>query len=383
MSETSCKNLFQSVLLLLLIIPIVAYGADPKIEYKKIQQKMIKQKKRIRSAQKKEIKIMRELHVVNAQLGKSEKELATLRKNLSSIQSQVSSVTTEIEGTQKKIRLQEDWLKRKLRTMNKLGYSGDALMLLLSARDVPQMFRAWKYLEKISLREHRILNGYRDNLQTLDKKNNELQSLKEGLLRSQRAIQSKEKDLARKKQVKETFLASLRNEKTASERKLAELSEASERLRKLIEEASKKAAYTGKDFLKLKGKLPWPVNGHVALPYGEQKDLRFNTPVFRNGIHIKTRPQEKTKAVHKGKVIFADNFKGFGNLVIINHGSDYHTLYGNLSEIFSRVGDIIRKDQVIGTVGTSGLIEASGLYFEIRYKGKPLNPAQWLAKKRR
>lgn len=383
MSETSCKHILQSVLLFLLIIPILAYGADPNVEYKKIQQKMIKQKKKIRSVQKKEIKIMKELHVVNTRLGKSEAELATLRKNLSTIQSQVSSVATELEVMEKKIRRQEDWLKRKLRTMNKLGYSGDALMLLLSAQDVPQMFRAWKYLEKISLREHRILNDYRDNLQTLDKKNNELQSLKEGLLRSQRAIRSKEKDLVRKKQVKEALLASLENEKTASERKLAELNEASKRLRKLIEEASKKATYTGKDFLKLKGKLPWPVDGRVALPYGEQKDLRFNTPVFRNGIHIRTRPQEKTKAVHKGKVIFADHFKGFGNLVIINHGSNYHTLYGNLSEIFSRVGDIIRKDQVIGKVGTSGLLDAAGLYFEIRYKGKPLNPSQWLAKKRR
>lgn len=326
---------------------------------------------------------MKDIHFLNTQLDKSEAELAVLRKNLAAVQSQISGVTNDIESTEKKIRTQKDWIRRKLRAMNKIGYSGDAIVLLLSAQDVPQMLRAWKYLERMSVREQHVLNDYRMNYEILNKKNQELQTLKAGLFQNQKAIRTKEKELMRKKQAKEMLLASLRLEKTTSEKELAALNEASKRLRKLIEESSKTATYSGRGFLKLKGKLPWPVSGQVALPYGEQKDLQFNTPVFRNGIHIKTRPRENTKAVHQGKVIFADNFKGFGNLVIINHGSNYHTLYGNLSEIFSHVGDIIKKDQVIGKVGTSGLLHAPGLYFEIRYKGKPLNPSQWLAKKHR
>ena len=69
--------------------------------------------------------------------------------------------------------------------------------------------------------------------------------------------------------------------------------------------------------------------------------------------------------------------------MIINHGSGYHTLYGNLSEIFSQAGAIIKENQVIGKVGTSGILNAPGLYFEIRYKGKPLDPVQWLKRKKR
>jgi len=69
--------------------------------------------------------------------------------------------------------------------------------------------------------------------------------------------------------------------------------------------------------------------------------------------------------------------------VIIKHGSGYHTLYGNLSEIFSHVGDIIKENQIIGKVGTSGILNAPGLYFEVRYKGKPLDPVQWLKRKKR
>jgi septal ring factor EnvC (AmiA/AmiB activator) len=128
--------------------------------------------------------------------------------------------------------------------------------------------------------------------------------------------------------------------------------------------------------------LPWPVNGKVAIPYGSQKDPQFDTPVFRNGVHIRTDSAADATSVHSGKVIFAEWFKGFGQLVIVNHGGGYHSLYGNLSEIFSHVGDIIRENQVIGKVGTSGILNAPGLYFEIRYKGKPLDPTQWLKRKR-
>lgn len=90
-------------------------------------------------------------------------------------------------------------------------------------------------------------------------------------------------------------------------------------------------------FGKLKGKLPWPVTGKVAVQYGTQVDPIFNLPVFRSGIHVKTENGAPVKAVHEGKVVFADNFKGYGQLIIISHGSGYHSLYGNLAKIFQRM----------------------------------------------
>jgi septal ring factor EnvC (AmiA/AmiB activator) len=165
---------------------------------------------------------------------------------------------------------------------------------------------------------------------------------------------------------------------------IAELKEASKRLRDLIEKSSKTDSYTGSGagFTRFRGKLLWPAEGKIAVPYGSQKDPQFSTPVFRNGVHIQTPANSDARSVYEGKVIFAEWFKGFGQLIIINHGNGYHTLYGNLSEIFSHVGDIIKESQVIGKVGTSGILNAPGLYFEIRYKGKPLDPAQWLKQRR-
>ena len=80
-------------------------------------------------------------------------------------------------------------------------------------------------------------------------------------------------------------------------------------------------------------------------------------------------------------MVFAEWFKGYGKMVIVNHGGGYHTLYASLSEIFTKVGDIIKRKQTIGRVGRSGIMNSPGLYFELRYKGKPLDPLQWLQRR--
>jgi septal ring factor EnvC (AmiA/AmiB activator) len=256
------------------------------------------------------------------------------------------------------------------------------LVLLMSAGDISQMMRIWKYLENITLYEHKVLGNYRENLQKFNEEYERLRVLEAELKTNAGKVKTKEQEIAEQKQSKEVILSSVRKERASHQKMLAELKEASKKLLDLIEKSSKTDTYTGTGFTRFKGKLPWPADGRIAIPYGTQKDPQFATPVFRNGVHIQTPANSDAKSVSEGKVIFAEWFKGFGQIVIINHGNGYHTLYGNLSEIFSHVGDIIRENQVIGKVGTSGILNAPGLYFEIRYKGKPLDPTQWLKHRR-
>ena len=96
---------------------------------------------------------------------------------------------------------------------------------------------------------------------------------------------------------------------------------------------------------------------------------------------MKSRGSLSAKAIYTGKVVYADWFKGYGKVIIVNHGGGYHSVYANLDEIYLKPGDIVKRHQAIGKIGNSGTINAPALYFEIRYKGKPLNPLQWLAKK--
>ncbi|SPQ00439.1 putative Peptidase M23B [Candidatus Sulfobium mesophilum] len=371
-------------LLFVLLFSSVSLGTTHEEEYKKIQQKMSEQKKKLRETQERESSILNDLEGVNMKLGKIEAELNRHRKDLRSTETEISAVTSDIENMNSVLSKQKEWLKRKLMVMQKFGYSGDMLTLLMSAEDISQMMRIWKYLENIALYEHRVIGDYRETLSRYNEKYERLRVLKVQLKANAERVTAMEQQLAEQKRSKVLILSSVRREKASQQKMLAELKEASKRILDLIEKSSKTDTYTGAaaGFTRLKGKLPWPAEGRIAVPYGAQKDPEFSTPIFRNGVHIQTSSNSEARTVSEGKVIFAEWFKGFGQLVIVNHGNGYHTLYGNLSEIFSHVGDIIRESQVIGRVGTSGILNAPGLYFEIRYKGKPLDPAQWLRHRR-
>jgi septal ring factor EnvC (AmiA/AmiB activator) len=133
----------------------------------------------------------------------------------------------------------------------------------------------------------------------------------------------------------------------------------------------------------MKGALPWPVDGKVLVPFGKYKDPKYNIPVFKNGIEIKTEAGATASSVHGGRAVYADWFEGYGQLLIINHDKGYHSLYGNLSELFYKAGDIIKKGSNVGKIGENGLSNVPTLYFEIRHKGKPIDPLGWLKQKRK
>ncbi len=190
-----------------------------------------------------------------------------------------------------------------------------------------------------------------------------------------------EKVLRKSKHRKRMLLAKVKRERELYKNMISELKASARKLRKMIEEAEK-ARYALKGFSKMKRRLPWPVEGRLALPYGSYRDPKFKTPVFRNGIHIRAKEGDIVRSVYPGKVVFADWFKGYGKVVIVNHGEGYYTVYANLSEIFLSKGDIINKGDEIGRVGESGTLSAPALYFEVRYKGKPLNPLHWLKRKK-
>jgi murein hydrolase activator len=374
---------FALPLMLLLLFSSLSDAAPPKDELKKIQEKIREEKKKLSAILLQESSVLNELDAINSRLSKVEAERRNYMRALRQTESEMQILQLEIDKTKKAIEKQQDWLGRKLRSMQRFGHAGDMLLSLMSAEDLSQMIRVWKYLENLTRSEHGKITEYRSNLSSLDEKSGRLRALKAEIMQKTEAVRLKELEIEATKKEKEIILSSVRNERSSRQKLLSELNESAKKLLDIIRESSKKDDYSAQGFGRLKGKLSWPSEGRVAIPYGQQKDRQFDTPVFRNGIHIQSDASADARAVFAGKVIFSEWFKGFGQLVIVNHGSGYHTLYGNLSEIFSHVGDIIKEDQVIGKVGTSGILNAPGLYFEIRYNGKPLDPLQWLKGKKR
>ena len=360
------------------------YAAAPHDEYKKIQKEIKTQKERLEEVKKRESSVLTEIELTNRQMNAVEDELRKNKNKLMNTETKIAKVEDEISMSRENIKELREWIKRKLRAIQKYGHDSDTVVLFMGTDDIAQFMRRSKYLQYVTLYEHKLLDGYKDTLEGLSEKENQLMALKKELIKNREKVKAEEASLAEKKNKKEMLLASVKKEKSSSARMLKELENASKKILEIIKESEKgekEVIPSGKGFLGLKGKLPWPVEGKVAIPYGSQKDPQFNTPIFRSGTYIQSNAESYAKAVHTGKVVFAEWFKGYGQLVIVNHGEGYHTLYGSLSEIFTRVGDIIKEKQPVGRVGNSGILNTPGLYFEVRYKGKPLDPLQWLQRR--
>ncbi len=373
------------------------FAESPHDEYRQIQKDIRTQKKKLESAKRVEKSVLGELRKTNAELNEIENQLTAQRGKIKKIQNHVSALQVDINNNKEGLNMQGNLLKKRLRILQRIGRENDALLILIGGEDISQTIRIVRYIGDISTYDYKLITKYQEAVRVLSEKQNELKKLFAELKTEEQKLAKLEGSLKEKKRERETLLVSVRKEKKSYEKMIKELQETSNRLLRIIQESERRESELRKKkgakprpgikeeetvedsgFARLKGRLSWPVNGTVVIQYGTQVDPLFNLPVFRSGIHIKTSSGADVKAVHEGKIVFADDFKGYGQLVIISHGGGYHTLYGNLSKIFLKNGAIIKEHTTIGEVGESSALGTNGLYFELRYKGKPLDPQQWL-----
>jgi septal ring factor EnvC (AmiA/AmiB activator) len=127
-------------------------------------------------------------------------------------------------------------------------------------------------------------------------------------------------------------------------------------------------------FESLRGRLPAPIAGHVAARFGAK---RGDGPTWR-GMFIKASEGTDVRAVAAGRIVFANWMRGYGNLIIVNHGGEYLSIYGNNQTLLKHAGDAVKPGEVIASAGNTGGNEESGLYFELRHLGKAFDPAGWV-----
>jgi len=183
---------------------------------------------------------------------------------------------------------------------------------------------------------------------------------------------------------KQAVLARLRIEEYTAEAQLGALEEKARRLQRLVDTLSlqKRGVPATLDIRSVEGALPWPVEGKIIEHFGRQRNPKFATYTISSGLKIQAAPGTQVRAIFEGTVLFSQWFKGYGNLIILDHGNRVFSLYGNLKQSGVTVGDRIASGQAIAGVGESedapaGL--ASGyLYFELRHDNRPEDPEKWL-----
>ncbi|MDX9715286.1 MAG: peptidoglycan DD-metalloendopeptidase family protein [Dissulfurispiraceae bacterium] len=351
------------------------------------------------TASKTERSVLNEIRKMSSELKDIEVQLTEQKAKVAKLQKSITVVQAEIRLKEASLNTQKKYLQKRLKALQRYNLEQDAMLVLLSREDVTESFRVVRYIRDIAAYDKKTIDNYNAAVKTLSEKHSHLNTNLDELKKEEAHLAKLNSDLAEKKKEHESLLSSVRKEKSVYQKMISDLNDSSKRMLRIIREAERlekeqkrrelsrgKQKQNAKDddsssnFSKLKGHLSWPVSGHVAIRYGSQLDPVFNLPVFRSGVHIKASQSAPVKAVNEGKVVFADEFKGYGQMVILSHGDGYHTLYGNLSRIFAKNGSIIKEGQSIGEVGDSDALGSHGIYFEIRYRGKPLDPQQWLKK---
>ncbi|MDH4230684.1 MAG: hypothetical protein OEW04_01490, partial [Nitrospirota bacterium] len=188
------------VFVLLLFFPSVSNTTAPEEEFKKIQEQIQEQKRKLSETLLRESSVLNELDSVSLKLSIAEAELRKQRRILRQTESEIDEVNKEIAKTRESLDRQKEWLARKLRIMQRYGYAGDMVMILMSAEDIPRMMRVWKYLESLTRYEHAVLSSYRANLRALDEKSERLRVLMAELEKNAEKVKTREGEMAEKKE---------------------------------------------------------------------------------------------------------------------------------------------------------------------------------------
>ena len=153
-------------------------------------------------------------------------------------------------------------------------------------------------------------------------------------------------------------------------------------LNKLIDKLLEKIiSGEGLDISDKKGRLNMPINGKILNKFGKKRVKEYDSYIVYNGINVRAIKGSQVKAVFDGTVLYTGELEGYGNMIIVGHGKDFHTLYGHLDIIKVTTNSVVKTGQVIALSGDSGSLEGETLYFEIRKNGKPIEPNPWFAKK--
>jgi septal ring factor EnvC (AmiA/AmiB activator) len=295
-------------------------------------------------------------------------------------QAQIARKQKEEEELKARIRNSQDKVRRILRVLYKMGEMG-YVKLFININSLDQLFRNYRLI--VSLMDDQVMEirEIRQGVVKLQRVRAELQSQLDRLLRLKNDKSGKLARLKGLRQEKLDMIAKINQQRDLNSRLLEELKNESENLTRILDQKTTAKVVDAVDLANLRGRLDWPLSGTVISSFGKKKSARFNTYTMNNGIEIKPDRSDEIQVVGGGEVIFCNYMKGYGNLIIIQHAGNFHSLYGHCADFRKKPGDRVGTGEVIATAGSSGSLYGKALYFEIRRNLKPLDPLLWLAKK--
>jgi septal ring factor EnvC (AmiA/AmiB activator) len=324
--------------------------------------------------------ILNDIYTLELEMDVAAIELKKINLLLADAQYKIEQKQKEEGVLQEKIARSHENIRRILRVLYKMGELG-YVKLFLNIGNLDQLFRNYRLI--VALMDDRVIEikAIRQGIARLQKIKVELKIELDRLsgLKSEKAV--KLSRLRGLKQDKLAIISKINRQRDYNARLLEELENEERNLTDFLNQKTGLPSAETVNFGLMRGKLVWPLLGTIISSFGKKKSSRFDTYTFNNGIEIKPLQSDEVKAVHDGEIIFCDYFKGYGNLLIIQHPGNFHSLYGHCEKFLKKPGDRVGSGETVALAGSSGSLYGKCLYFEVRQNLKPQDPLLWLKKK--
>ena len=363
------------VLLVLLIGPAHAQRTD----LDRIRTDITRMRQRLEEVRRQAQSAARELEEVDLELNIRTRELELANAAEVKLTAEQAALEGQIAAILPRIAQQKADLRKRLVALYRLG-GLSYVRLFLALDDESNPVEAMSMLSYLVTRDARLVTQFQNAREQLARQRQELTDRQARLHQTRLVVEQRRLAVVAAREQQQRVLIRLQSEESGAEQKLAALEEKARRLQRLVDVLSQqqRGIASAIDIRSVQGALDWPVRGKVFESFGRQRNPKFSTYTVNNGLKIETVAGAPVRAVFQGTVLFSQWFKGYGNLIILDHGNRVFSLYGNLKAPAVAVGDRITTGQTIAGVGESEETGSGHLYFEIRTNNQPDDPRKWL-----
>lgn len=364
-----------AVLLLLVATPAPSQRSD----LDRIRTDISRLRTRLEEVRRQTQSAERELEEVELELGIRTHELELAAAAESRLAAEQAGIESRIAPLAARIEQQKSELRRRLIALYQMGGLSYVRMFLALDEDKNPL-EAMSMLSYLVTRDARLVARFQETRTELAVRRQQLAGQQAKLRQTRAIVEDRRRAVVLARDRQQRVVSRLRSQERGTSAQLAALEEKARRLQRLVEVLSqqKQGEPTTVDIRSVQGALGWPVEGEVIERFGRQRNPKFATFTVNNGLKIEAVPGTQVRAVFQGTVLFSQWFKGYGNLIILDHGNRVFSLYGNLKASAVAVGDKVLTGQPIAGVGESEEADSGHLYFEVRQDNKPEDPQKWL-----
>ncbi len=373
------KHFLTAFLCLLIALPVLAQDKQALTEkqIKDLSSRITTLRKNMTKQEGESKRLSETLRASELKIGQLARQIQKLDKQLSGLGNHAENLEARRDQLKAELNKRAALIKKQLRQQYRMGNQA-RLQLLLTERDPETLDRMLRYYDFVNAELKDDIRSFQAKLLNLTGTERELTATEQKMVLKRKELKQEVVKLRSSRDERKQALAALNKALANDKDKLKQLQLDQKRLRAILAEIEKSLNFAtlikpSKSFAQLKGKLPWPTKGRIKQSFGTvRNNIRYD------GVWIEAKEAAPVKAVHHGRVVFADWLRGYGLVAIIDHGGGYMSLYGYNQSLYLETGDWVEAGDMVATVGNSGGRNQNGLYFAVRYKGKPSNPKRWL-----